>query len=130
MSMYVTRLGKAPKFILPVGSSLYDDEMYVAYDVYHGDNVIIPKSTFVIGNWISKDPGILQLQLTRIYLGQWYSFEAYSNWFDKLSFVKDFDNDVMYHYPEEKNVSTVNRSGEYYHTVIATNVKCMIVKFP
>lgn len=73
------------------GNIVYNDNLYVAYDVKCRGHVVIPKDTRVIGNWITQcDPIEAQLQVTRMYLhGSGQEFCADSDVIQATDIIND-----------------------------------------
>ena len=67
--IYLTKKNNPVLYIQP-DKTLVNDNLYVAYDVKIEGQVVIPKGTRVIGDWVTESsPSIAaQLQVTRIYL--------------------------------------------------------------
>lgn len=91
---YLTKK-RSPTICIQPDKSILNDNLYVAYDVKIGDNVIIPRGTRVIGDWITESsPSIsAQLQLSRIYLqGSGQSISADS---DVIESVNQYNHDEV-----------------------------------
>ena len=91
---------------------LINDSLYVAYDVKVYGDVVIPRGTRVLGNWVTESkPSIAaQLQLTKIFLdAQGEPISADSDVFECLD---DYNNDEVenanYLYQQNKYLSTAN----------------------
>lgn len=67
--IYLTKKGQYSLYIRP-NKVLLNDSLYVAYDVKINGEIIIPKNTRVIGNWVTESNPTFtaQLQLTKIFL--------------------------------------------------------------
>lgn len=67
--IYLTKKNSFPLYIRP-GKTLINDSLYVMYDVRIEGQLIIPKGTRVLGDWVTESSPCIaaQLQVKRIYL--------------------------------------------------------------
>ena len=108
---YLMKKNSKPLCIQP-DKTLINDNLYVKYDVKVDGQIIIPRGTRVVGDWVTESrPTIAaQLQLTQIYLqadGQ--KIMADSDLYESLT---DYNfkeiNDADYIYKQKQHQSTSN----------------------
>lgn len=112
--IYLKKNNSQTLYILP-GKTIVNDSLYVAYDVKMNDQVVIPKGTRVIGNWVTESvPSIAaQLQVKKIYLqsdGQ--KFKADSDVITTVTTYnsKEIDNSCyLYKIKNHKSTTNLNR---------------------
>jgi hypothetical protein len=123
---YISRLESIKIFTLPVDKSLYDDLVYVIYDVFVGDKILIPKNTMMRGNWISKN-GYLQLQISWVNINDvWISCRARSEIIDNLQEIIDYDSIVPYNYNSAIIRKNTTHTKICYHNVDSTEVRIVL----
>jgi len=68
--IYLTKKIPGNELSLKLDTNLLNDNLYVLYDVKIGPQIVIPKGTRVVGDWITQTtPDIAaQLQLSQIYI--------------------------------------------------------------
>lgn len=109
-------LTKRPPFelLLEPGANLYNDTLYVAYDVKDGTQIIIPKGTPVKGDWITEyllsGLPVAQLQLRSIFL------YGNSNNVRAISPVSLYDTTSLYNKAEVENSKNFKRTKTYRST--------------
>jgi hypothetical protein len=109
--IYLTKKRSHILYIQP-DKVLQDDILYVAYDVKINGQLIIPKGTRVIGDWITESyPSVAaQLQITKIYLnGSEHEISADSDVFEAVSYYNNQEiNNMNYLYKQGQYRSTSN----------------------
>lgn len=104
--IYLTKKNAFPLYIQP-NKTLTNDNLYVAYDVRIDGDIVIPKGTRVIGNWVteSNPDYAAQLQVTTIYLGKTgLPFQADS---DVIQDITEYNNN------EVGNVGYLYKQNQY-----------------
>ncbi|UFX99803.1 hypothetical protein QKC54_gp0684 [Megavirus baoshan] len=108
--IYLTK-DKTNNFYIQTGTTLLNDNLYVAYDVKIDGKIVIPKSTRVTGNWITQtvpEPAA-QLQLDKIYLsGSGQNISADSDIITSVRHFKNARNSFMYKHKYRPSVSAYN----------------------
>lgn len=109
--MYLTKKMPYELYIQP-DKTLVNDNLYVAYDVKIDGEIVIPKGTRVVGDWVTEsNPSIAaQLQLTKIYLhGSGQQFLADSDVIEAMSCYNNKEiNNACYFYIQNRFRSRSN----------------------
>ena len=112
--LYLTKKNNHILCIQP-DMTLFDDIMYVAYDIKIDGKVAIPKGTRVVGDWVTEScpTHVAQLQLHKIYLkGSGQDFSADS---DVLEDVSNYNSselcgaEYMYKQLHYKSIANIMR---------------------
>lgn len=126
--IYVTK--KTPGFALSVrlDTTLVDDTLYTLYDVKLGTQVIIPRGTRVMGNWVTESLPIpsIQLQLTKIcFEGTWIPIIADSDVFETVTI---YNRDEVHNPRSIRQLLTYKSTANIYRRVV--NIRCHITTLP
>jgi hypothetical protein len=117
--IYLTKKYNPVLYIQP-DKTLVNDNLYVAYDVKINGQVVIPKGTRVLGDWVTESSPTIaaQLQLTKIYLhGSGQDISADSDVIEAISEYND---------REVNNTGYLYKINQYHAT---SNITRRIVKF-
>jgi len=128
VQIYVTKTTPGVALSVRLDTTLVDDTLHTLYDVKMGTDVVIPRGTRVMGNWVTESEPVpaIQLQLTKIcFDGGWIPIKADSNVFETVTFY----NRHEIHNPKSvRRLLTYKSTANIYRRIV--NVRCHVTTLP
>ena len=123
LRFFLSNKNKTKLFIKP-DTILFNNKLYVIYDCLVNGQIIIPKGSTVIGDWITEnDPPSAQLQLTKIFInGVEYPISAFSLVFEKIIYGNSLEGEKKTFLYKKNNKSSLLYNTSYLEIPIEISV--------